>query len=84
MPMKEIIEKIAAPKLLTLDFTEVCMLNDQDVLLLANKCPYLRRLNISWCNKVSEAAISTLIESCLYLQIINLTGVKCLTNKVFR
>lgn len=60
------------------------MLNDQDVLLLANKCPYLRRLNISWCNRISEETIAKLIESCLYLQIINLTGVKCLTNKAFK
>jgi hypothetical protein len=81
--MESIIEKIASPKLLTIDFTEVNLLDDRNIESIAQRCPYLRRLNISWCTKVTEESVAGLIRSCLSLQYLNLTGIKCLTDKVF-
>ena len=59
------------------------MLDDNNIEMIAKKCPYLKRLNISWCTKVSEGSVAKLIRSCLSLQYLNLTGLKCLTDKVF-
>lgn len=83
MPMDLIIEKIATPKLLTIDFTEVNMLSDENIFLVSENCPYLKRLNVSWCNKVTDESLKVLIRKCKGLQYLNITGIKNLSDKVF-
>ena len=51
--------------------------------LLGKECKNLREINFSWCSELSSEAIGFVINNCLKLETIILTGLKYVNDSVF-
>lgn len=58
-------------------------MRDGDLQDLAVKAYNLKTLNISWCNGVSDIGVRAVIDNCLLLERLVLTGLKDLSDAAF-
>ena len=69
-------------KLKYLNINQFKDLSNEMLLKLPQYCPHLEYLDISWCRKVDDYVIKSLLESCNYLKTVKVFGCLLLTKNV--
>ena len=57
---------------------ETQFVDDFALMTIANGCPYLQSLNISWCDSITDEGIKALATGCTQLQSLNISCNCCL------
>ena len=66
-----------------LDLTEATLLEDTSLAVLFDKSRELRGVTLSWCTRVSNYSINTLIQRCELLEELVVVGLKRLDSEGF-
>ncbi len=69
--------------LVSLNLSECSEIENDCILLIANKAQGLKKLNLAWCIHLTSDAIFEVFKKCLYLKKIYLTGIKKLNKQAF-
>lgn len=66
-----------------LDITDSKYTNDDDLMMMVSVSPNLVEVNLSWCNCLSSKGISYLVDNCLNIEVLILTGIKEVNDEIF-
>lgn len=69
------------PRVINLNFEECKLLTDYTSMIIANYCPQLRTLDLSYCGKFTDESIHTLSRRLKYLTALKLDGNTAITTK---
>ena len=56
--------------------------SDSAIMVLAEQCPYLRRLNLSQCPEISDTSVRAVMEACDELELLLVTGCTKVSDEV--
>jgi F-box and leucine-rich repeat protein 2/20 len=54
-------------------------ITDKGLINLANKCPYLKKLEIYWIPNITDEGLRPILENCRNLKYLNISGLKNVT-----
>ena len=74
--MSRVVNSFKSPSLICFDITDSRYFDDNDLILLSNNSPNLRKVNVSWCNSLSCKGLKYLIEKCTLIENLDITGIK--------
>jgi len=72
------------PKLQVLVLNECEHLDNINIEFIAENCPSLIELCLEWAINIDDLGIQLILQKCLKLRILNLTGVKKISGKAFK
>lgn len=66
-----------------LDITESVFIEDGPIIQLVKKSPRLKSVKLAWCGRITSNAVRFIVENCLSIEELVLTGVKLLLDDGF-
>ena len=69
--------------LLSLNLSQCSELENDSIMLIADKARNLRKINISWCIEISSIAVNEIFQKCIFIKKLYLTGIKKLNKDAF-